>query len=205
MKMILGKKLGMTRIFDKEGKAFAVTLIQAGPCVITQVKTQEKDGYNALQLGFGDAKEKNISKPMLGHLKKSSCKCNHISEIVVSENDEALKSKLGDKISVEIFDNDEIVEITGVGKGKGFSGVIKRHHFSRGPETHGSDHHRAPGSIGCMFPQHVLKGKKLPGRLGGERTTVKGLKIVDIDKKNNLIAVSGAIPGAVKSIVAIKA
>lgn len=199
MKMILGIKKGMTTIFDETGAPVAVTLINAGPCVVTQIKTPEKDGYFAFQIGFGQAKK--LNKPQKGHLKEKLLR--YLREMRV-KNGEKVELKVGDEINVDIFRKGELVDVVGVSKGKGFAGVIKRHGFQRGPETHGSDHHRAPGSIGCMYPEHVIKGKRMPGRMGGKRVTVKNLKVMDVDKEKNLLILKGAVPGKKGGLVIVK-
>lgn len=216
MKMLLGRKLGMTRIFDKEGKSLPVTLIEAGPCIITQIKTTEKDDYEAIQIGFGE--EKKINKPKTGHLKKAGAKVKWLREIRIDDRpqttddrkeavDKGLLTtdhKVGDKITVNIFKPGDRVTVSGISKGKGFAGVVKRHHFAGGPASHGSDQHRAPGSIGAQQPQRVLKGRKMAGRMGGERITIKGLEVIEIDAEKNLLAVKGAVPGAKRGLVMIK-
>ena len=202
MKMILGKKIGMTNIFSPKGKFIPVTLVKSGINYVTQIKTEEKEGYNALQIGFLEVKK--IKKPQEGHLKKAKApKLKNLKEVEVS-SEEAQKHKIGDKITVSIFKVGEDVNVTGISKGKGFAGVIKRHVFHRGPMTHGSDHHREPGSIGAMFPQRVFKGTKLPGRMGAEQVTVKNLKIEKIEPEENIIYIHGAVPGPNKSLVIIR-
>lgn len=198
MKAILAKKIGMTNYFTDNGEMVPVTLVEAGPCVVTQIKDGAKDGYQAVQIGFGKAKK--VSKPLAGHLKKSKADSKHLKEVEVDSEG----IKVGDEITCDVFDEGDMVNVTGTSKGKGFAGVIKRHGFHRGPMSHGSHHHRKPGSIGAMFPQHVFKGKKLPGQMGVAKRTVKNLKVEKIDKENNIIAVRGAIPGPKKSIVLIK-
>lgn len=201
MKAILGEKVGMTRIFDKKGREIPVTLVLAKPNIVTQIKTKEKDGYDAMQLGAGE--KRNISKPIKGHLEKSGTKnIRWLRELKVKKEDFP-KLKIGDKVTVESFEPGDRVTVTGTSKGKGFQGVIKRHGFSRGPETHGSQHHRKPGSIGSMFPQRVWPGKKLPGRMGHDRVTIKGLKILDLQIENHIIAIQGNVPGPRKSLVII--
>lgn len=209
MKAIIGKKLGMTHIFDDRGNIVPVTLIDAGPCTVTQVKTTEKDGYEAVQLGFGKAK--NLNKPEAGHLKKAKAESKVLrefreeeNEIVEVEGEETATLKVGDMINADTFAEGEMVAVTGTSKGKGFAGTIKRHNFHRGPKTHGSHNYRAPGSIGSMYPQHVVKGRRMAGQMGVERVTVKNLKIIKIDKDNNTIAIRGAVPGPRKSIVLIR-
>jgi large subunit ribosomal protein L3 len=211
MKTLIGKKVGMTNIFDDAGNMIPVTVIEAGPCVVTQLKNLEKDGYNAVQLGFGEAKKPN--RPMVGHTNKSGIASRVLKEFH-QNNDLATETevegekvkglKVGDKLTLECFSEGDIVSVSGISKGKGFAGTIKRHNFHRGPKTHGSGNYREPGSMGAMFPQHVMKGKKLPGRMGCDNVTVKSLKVMRIDKENNIIAVRGAIPGPKKGIVLIK-
>lgn len=202
-KFILGKKIGMTQVFDKEGKVIPVTLIEAGPCFVAQIKTIEKDGYNAVQIGFGA--KKKISKPLKGHLKElslSAGQAGNLQYLKEFENDENLK--VGDKIDVSVFKEEEKVRIAGISKGKGFAGVVKRHGFAGGPASHGNkDRLRAPGSIGMSFPERVPKGRRMAGRMGGERTTVKNLKIVGIDLEKNILAVKGAVSGPKGSLVEI--
>jgi large subunit ribosomal protein L3 len=198
MTALLGIKLGMTQVFDQDGRAIPVTAIQAGPCVVTQVKTLEKDGYQAVQIGFGTANKPN--KPAVGHTKSLDVTPRHLSEFRLSEDE---TFEVGQSIDCSQLEAGALLRLTGTSKGKGFAGVIKRHNFHRGPETHGSDHHRAPGSIGSMFPQHVLKGQKMPGRMGNEQVTVRKVKIVDIDTAQNLIFVKGPVPGVRGALVEI--
>lgn len=185
MKFILGLKLGMSQMFDEKGQVVPVTLIEAGPCQVLQIKTNEKDGYEAVQIGFRKIeKKKKIKKPM----KKKPFR--FLREFPVSEY------KIGDKIDVSIFQAGDTVKVSGVSKGKGFQGAVKRWGFSGRDATHGVKHeHRTLGSVGTTGPQRVIKGKKMPGRMGSERVTVKNLKIVKVDKENNLLAVKGAVPG----------
>lgn len=192
MKFILGAKLGMSQIFDKKGRTIPVTVIEAGPCLVAQIKTKEKDGYKAVQIGFGKAK--HIKKPQAGHLEKvKSQKLKWLREFKIEKSDEF---KLGDEIKVDIFKEDEKVKVSGISIGKGFTGVVKRHGFKGGPKSHGQKHqHRAPGSIGSSFPEHVRKGTRMAGRMGVERVTVKNLKIVKVDAENNILAIKGAVPG----------
>lgn len=188
----------MTRIFDQQGRTVPVTAIQAGPCVVTQIKTIEKDGYSAIQLGFGTKKHPN--QPEKGHTKALKATPQHLSEFRLDDTSEY---EVGKEISCTIFEPGTSVKLTGTSKGKGFAGVIKRHNFSRGPETHGSDHHRAPGSIGAMFPQHVFKGQKMPGRMGNEQISVRKVKVVDVIPEENLILVKGPVPGVRGALVEI--
>jgi len=198
---IIAKKKEMTQIFTDNGIVIPVTIIEAPPCAITQVKTLKNDGYYAIQLATGT--KKNMNKPLLGHLKRVGIKsCRTLFEFRV---DDVKQYKVGQKINLSMFEEGEIVNVSGVSKGKGFQGVIKRHGFSGGPKTHGSTSHRVPGSTGASAtPARVVKGTKLPGRTGGNRVTVKNLKIVKIYKEKNLIAVSGAIPGSRNGIVFLR-
>jgi large subunit ribosomal protein L3 len=197
MKAILAQKIEMTHIFDEAGNFVPVTLLWAEGNVVTQVKTTDKDGYDALQIGFGKAK--NLAKPQAGHLKASK-EVKHLREV---EAEDGKTYQVGDEVKVDIFEEGELVTVQSTSKGKGFAGSIRRHNFHRGPKSHGSHHYRAPGSIGSMFPQHVVKGKKLPGRHGGFTTTVKNQKIAKIMVEDNLILLRGAVPGAKKSLVMI--
>jgi large subunit ribosomal protein L3 len=190
MSALLGLKLGMTRVFDEKGRSIPVTAILAGPCVVTQTKTIEKDGYTAVQIGFGTAKHPN--QPEQGHAKSLSATPQHLREFRALDPSEY---SVGQTLDSTVFEKGATLKLTGTSKGKGFSGVIKRHNFSRGPETHGSDHHRAPGSIGAMFPQHVLKGMGMPGKMGHEQISIRKVKIVDIIADQNLILVKGPVPG----------
>jgi large subunit ribosomal protein L3 len=203
MKNILGRKVGMTQIFDKDGTIIPVTLIEAGPCYVTQKKTVETDGYNAIQLGFGEVREKNLNKPQTGHLKKSGVPgVKYLREFRVADPAEYTE---GQKIDVSIFEVGDVVDVVGTSKGKGFAGVVKRHHFGGGPKTHGqSDRWRASGSIGAgSTPGRVLKGVRMAGRMGNQRTTVQNLKIALVDADKNLLAIKGAIPGAKNGLVIV--
>lgn len=210
MKAIIGKKLGMTHLFDDRGNIIPVTVIEAGPCTVTQVKTADLDGYEAVQLGFGVSKR--LNKPEEGHLKKAKAASKVLKEFrtedeVATEGEEVTGLaglKLGDTISVDQFAEGDVVAVTGTSKGKGFAGTIKRHNFHRGPKTHGSHNYRAPGSIGSMYPQHVVKGRKMAGHMGVEKVTVKNLKVIKVDMENNTIAIKGAIPGPNKSVVVVR-
>jgi len=201
-KALIGKKIGMSQMFLDDGTVIPVTVCELGPCVVVQKKTVEKDGYNALKLGFGEAKARRLTKPILQDLKKRNLPLLKVFKEV--ENfDESLQE--GSVITCEIFSENQVVDVTGISKGKGFAGVIKRHGFHGGKETHGSNFHRAPGSIGAnTFPAEVWKGKRLPGRHGGKTITVKNLKIVKIIKDKNLVLISGAIPGTVNSIITVQ-
>ena len=202
MKGILGKKLGMTQIFTEEGIVVPVTVVEAGPNVVTQVKTVEKDGYNAIQVGFEDAKEKSLNKPQKGHLAAANVLKKHLKEFRVDAVEEFT---VGQEIKADLFAAGEKIDVTGTSKGKGFQGPIKRHGQSRGPESHGSRYHRRPGSMGaCSFPGRVFKNKKLAGHMGSVTVTVQNLEVVRVDAEKNLILVKGAIPGAKGSVVTIK-
>ena len=202
MKGILGKKLGMTQIFTEEGIVVPVTVVEAGPNVVTQVKTVEKDGYNAIQVGFEDAKEKSLNKPQKGHLAAANTLKKHLKEFRVYSVEEFT---VGQEIKADLFAAGEKIDVTGTSKGKGFQGPIKRHGQSRGPESHGSRYHRRPGSMGaCSFPGRVFKNKKLAGHMGSVKVTVQNLEVVRVDADKNLILVKGAIPGPKGSMVTIK-
>lgn len=204
-KGILGKKLGMTQIFEADGRLIPVTVVEAGPCVVLQNKTGETDGYNAVQLGFGEIKEKHTTKPMKGHFDKAGvAPVKFVRELRLAAPSEYA---VGDKIAADIFAAGELIDASGVSRGKGFAGTIKRHNFSRGPMKHGSKSHREPGSMGPMHSGpggRVIKGKKLPGRMGNANVTVQRLTVVKVDAERNLILVKGAIPGATGSYVVLK-
>lgn len=197
-KFILGKKLGMARVFDNTGKSVPVTVLQAGPCVISQIKTEANDGYNAVQIGFGKAKK--ISKPKAGLLKGLGM-VKHLKEFAVKD---IASYKVGDKIDVSAFAEGDIVKASGITKAKGFAGGMKRHGFAGGPASHGQKHSsRERGSSGARFPEHVVKGVRMPGRMGGVRSTVINLPVLSIDKENNLIALKGAIPGKKGTLIEV--
>ena len=204
-KGILGKKIGMTQIFEADGKMIPVTVVEAGPCLVVQNKTEETDGYNAVQLGFGELKEKHTNKPMKGHFDKAGVTpVKFVRELRLSAPSEYT---VGQKISAEIFTAGELIDATGISRGKGFAGTIKRHNFSRGPMAHGSKSHREPGSMGPMHSGpggRVIKGKKLPGRMGNAKVTVQRLTVAKVDTDRNLILVKGSIPGAAGSFVVLK-
>lgn len=202
-KGLIGKKLGMTSVFTPDGRYIPVTVVLAGPCVITQVKNQAKDGYNALQLGFGEKRTSRTTKPLQGHFKKSGGSCYAFLHEVEVENPDDFAA--GSTIGLDLFKVGERVDVVGTTKGRGFSGVMKRHGFGGGRKTHGSKCHRIPGSIGCSaWPSKVIKGKKLPGQYGVERKTVRNLEIIDIRPDENLILIKGAIPGHRQAMVEIK-
>lgn len=200
---LIGKKLGMTGFFLRDGGYVAATVVHAGPCIITQIKTQLSDRYDALQLGFGKKKKFRVNKPLIGHLKKSGDECfEALAEVDVDTPD---MYKLGQTIDLDLFKIGERVDVVGVTKGRGFAGVIKRHGFHGGSKTHGSHCHRIPGSIGCSaWPAKVARGKKMPGHYGNEQKTAQNLEIVDINLEKNLILLKGAVPGFRSGIVTIK-
>lgn len=200
MKALLGTKLGMTQLFDADGNVARVTLIQAGPCVVTQLKKTETDGYNAVQIGFGEAKHQ--AKPQQGHLKASGANSRTTREVRVAELPEL---QVGAKLELTNFEAGDAVQVTGTSKGKGFAGTIKRHNFSRGPKTHGSHNYRAHGSIGSGYPEHVFKGMRMAGHMGHDQVTVRGLKVVAVDEKLGVLAISGAVPGPKRGLVMVKA
>ena len=201
MKGILGRKVGMTQVFTKEGKLIPVTVVEVEPNVVMQVKTNEKNGYNAIQLGVFEKKEKNASKAEIGNAKKANTTPKRFLKEI---RDYEGTYNVGDAIGVDVFENGEVVDVTGTSKGKGFQGVIKRHNQSRGPMGHGSHYHRRPGSMGTMRPMRVLKGKKLPGHMGAETVTVQNLEVIEVNVAENYILISGNIPGAKNSLVLIK-
>ena len=203
MSALLGKKIGMTNVFSSDGKLVPVTVVQAGPCVVTQIKTKEVDGYNAFQLGFDEKKVEKLTKPIAGHLKKTTDKGFRVlREFRIDDLGEV---EPGAVLGIDVFAIGDKVNISGISKGRGFQGTIKRHGFSRGPETHGSRNHRKPGSIGnSAWPGRVFKGKKLPGHMGTNRETVKNLTIVDIKHEDNLLLVKGAVPGFKTGILEVR-
>ena len=202
MKGILGKKVGMTQVFTTEGKLIPVTVVSVEPNVVTQIKTTGKEGYDAIQLGFDTITEKRSNKPEIGHTKKANTEPKRFLREIrgVNTNDYTL----GQVIDASIFEAGEIVDVTGISKGKGFQGVIKRYNQSRGPMGHGSQYHRGVGSLGTMRPMHVLKGKKLPGQMGNVKSTVQNLEIVAVDLENNIILIKGNVPGPKKGLVQIR-
>ena len=199
---LLGKKLGMTGFFTPEGRYLPVTVIEAGPCVVTQIKTKATDGYDALQLGFGEKRKSRVNKPLQGHFKKSGEQCfRYVREFTV---DDPAAYNLGQEITVDMFKVGDRVDVVGTTKGRGFAGVIKRYGFHRGPMTHGSRNVRRPGSIGCSaWPAKVIKGKKMPGQYGNDRKTIRNLEIIDIRPEDNVILVKGAVPGAESGLMAV--
>ena len=202
-KTIIGKKIGMTQIFDEAGMVIPVTVIEAGPCTVTQVKTVETDGYNSIQLGFGDVKEKHLNKPLKGHFQKSKLALKkHLREFRLDSVEEV---KVGDEIKADVFENGDKIDVQGISKGKGFQGVIKRHGQSRGPMGHGSMYHRRPGSMGSTStPGRVYKGKKLPGHMGVQTVTIQNLDVVRVDLDKNVILIKGSVPGPKGAILKIR-
>ena len=201
MKGILGRKVGMTQVFTKDGKLIPVTVVEVQPNVVMQVKTVEKNGYNAIQLGVFEKKEKNASKAEIGNAKKANTTPKRFLKEI---RDYEGTYNVGDAVTVETFECGEVVDVTGTSKGKGFQGVIKRHNQSRGPMGHGSHYHRRPGSMGTMLPKRVLKGKKLPGHMGDETVTIQNLEVIEVNVAENYMLISGNIPGAKNSLVLIK-
>ena len=203
MKAILGEKIGMTQIFAEDGRVVPVTVVKAGPCVIVQKKTVETDGYNAVQVGFGEVKEKNVIKPKKGHFAKvKAAPTRYLREF---RTDEAEELEAGSEIKVDVFEAGEKIDVSGISKGKGFLGVIARWGQHRGPMSHGSRYHRRPGSMGaCASPAKVMKGKRLPGRGGFDKVTVQNLEVVKVDTDKNLLLIKGAVPGAKGGLVTIR-
>ena len=203
MKGILGRKIGMTQVFAKNGKLTPVTVIEVEPNVVSQIKTVATDGYDAIQLAAVEKREKLANKPEIGHLKKANTTPKRFLKEIIGVN--VSDYSLGQVIKADLFEEGEMVDVTGTSKGKGFQGVIKRHNQSRGPMGHGSQYHRGVGSMGTLLPMRVIPGKKMPGHMGGEQVTVQNLEIVQIDLENNVILVKGNVPGPKKSLVLIKA
>lgn len=199
---LLGNKIGMTQIFDESGNIIPVTILKVGPCVVTQIKTKEKDGYNSIQLGYGNVSSKSLTQPELGHLQKSNIQpLKYLKEFKVHEND---TFEIGQVLDVNSFVPGQLINIKGKSIGKGFSGLQKRHNFSRGPMTHGSKNHREPGSIGMgTTPGRVLPGKKMAGQLGNKITTIKKLKIIQINVEENILVVKGSVPGKPGNLLSI--
>ncbi len=200
---ILGTKLGMTQIFDEKGRSIPVTVVKAGPCPVTQIKTTQTDGYNAIQLGYGETKEKALSQPELGHLKKSdAAPLRHLKEYRLSD---VSSYALGQVLSVEQFEVGQVIDVTGDTTGRGFAGYQKRHNFARGPMAHGSKNHRLPGSTGAgTTPGRVFPGKRMAGRLGGKQVTIRKLEVVKVDVERNLLLIKGALPGKSGALLNIR-
>jgi large subunit ribosomal protein L3 len=204
MEGIIGKKIGMTRIFDQEGQAIPVTVIQAGPCPVIQVKTEDRDGYSAVQVGFGEKRKKLVTLPLLGHFDKAKVEPKRILKEM--RTDRAEEFKAGQELKVDIFSVGDKVRVTGLSKGLGFQGGVRRHKFRGGPKTHGqSDRLRAPGSIGSSsYPSRVYKGQRMPGRMGGDKVTIKNLEVVGVDSERDLLLLKGAVPGKKNSYLTVR-
>jgi large subunit ribosomal protein L3 len=195
MEILIGKKIGMTQIFEESGKAIPVSVLQVGPCPVVQIKTKEKDGYTAIQIGFHEVKESRVGKPTLGHFAKAGLKPQRVIREVRVDDTEPYK--VGESVDLTAFEGTSRVHVAGTTKGRGFAGTTKRHGFRTGRATHGNKCHRAPGSVGmCATPARIFKGKRMPGRMGGVRRTVKNLEVVQMDTENHLLFVRGAVPGA---------
>jgi large subunit ribosomal protein L3 len=202
---ILGRKLGMTQIFTEEGERIPATVIEAGPCYVTAVREPERDGYRAVQLAFGKTKERRLTKPRLGHLKRAGAPpVKHLAEFRLEESENG-ELKIGEQVTVAAFEKGQRVKVSGRSKGKGFQGTIRRHGFHRGPVSHGSHNVRAPGSIGASAtPSRVIKGIRMPGHMGDQRVTQRGLEVIDVDPSRNLLIVRGAVPGAAGALVEVR-
>lgn len=201
VKGMLGKKLGMMQVFSDDRRLITVTVIEAGPCGVVQVKKRNSDGYEAVQIGFQEIPDRKLNKPQIGHQKKSGNRLwRHLKEVGSDGEPQP-----GSLIHVDIFSEGEIIDVQGISKGKGFQGVIKRHHYAGGPASHGSMFHRAPGSIGSSsFPSRVLKNKKLPGQMGNKQITIKGLKVVGVKAEDNILLVYGSVPGPVGGVIMVR-
>ncbi len=200
---LIGKKVGMTQLFDEKGDVVPVTVIEAGPCLVTELREPLKHGYSAVQLGFGDVRESRLTRPRLGQFRaRNLTPRRHVREFRV---DDASGYQLGQELRVDVFEKGQSVDVTGVTKGRGFAGVVKRHGFTGGKETHGCTTHKQPGSIGASaYPSRVIKNKRLPGRMGGANFTAKNLRVVEVDAEQNLILVRGAVPGPVNGLVYVR-
>lgn len=202
LKALIGRKIGMTQIFEEDGTNIPVTVIEAGPCFVVQKRTMETDGYKAVQLGFGEKRERLFNKPLKGHFTKAKVKpLRYLKEFKLENADDI---EVGQEIKVDVFNPGDKIDVTGISKGKGFAGGIKRHGFHRGPMSHGSKYHRGSGSLGAMEPARVFKGRKLPGHMGSEKVTVQNLEIIKVDPEKNILAVKGAVPGIRGSVLYIK-
>lgn len=204
-KGILGRKLGMTQVFEQDGRLTPVTVIEAGPCQVVQRKTAENDGYEAVQLAFGEIAPKRLNKPLRGHFARAGVPAARtIKELRVEDSEEFQNLAVGDEVKADLFAPGDYVDVSGVTKGKGFAGMIKRWNAGRGPMSHGSKYHRGPGSLGATDPQRVFKGRHMPGRMGSERRTIQGLRVVQVDPEKNVILVAGSVPGPKGSFVLIR-
>ncbi len=208
MKGIIGRKVGMTQLFDERGQVTPVTVIQAGPCFVTQIRRNERDGYTAVQLGYETTRPSRLTSGQLGHLRRNNLPAlRHLREFRLNQGEEsAVTVEEGQELTVAVFDEGECVDVIGTSKGRGFAGTIKRHGFARGPKTHGqSDRMRSPGSIGmCATPGRTLRGMRMSGRMGNQRTTVQNMQVMRVDEERNLLAVKGSVPGARDSIVLLR-
>ena len=203
MALLIGKKIGMTQLFEESGKVVPVSVIEAGPCPVVQVKTPEKEGYAAIQIGFIEAKANRTTSPMKGHFEKAKVAAQRV--LREERVEDASAFNVGDVLDVNVFEGVQRVDITGVSKGRGFAGTVKRHNFKRGRKTHGNKSYREPGSVGmCATPSRIFKGKRLPGRMGGVTRTVRNINVVQVDAENNLLFVKGQVPGANNGIVYIR-
>ena len=202
MAALLGRKLGMTQVFGEDGRVERVTVVEAGPCHVTAIRTSDRDGYEAVQLGFAEVKERRLTKAERGHLKKADAPpLRRLAEF----RDEAGELQVGETVTVEVFEKGQTVKVSGTSKGKGFQGTIKRHNFTRGPQSHGSHNVRAPGSIGASAdPARVFKGVRMPGRMGGKRVTQRSLEVVEVDTERNLLLLKGAVPGPKNGTVEVR-
>ncbi|MBI4115940.1 MAG: 50S ribosomal protein L3 [Candidatus Omnitrophica bacterium] len=200
---LLGRKVGMTQVFDEEGHAVPITVLQVGPCVVTRLRTKEKDGYVAVQLGFGEQKEKSLTKPVLGYFKKIGLPVKKFLREIRTNSLEGLE--VGKELKADQFEVGEFVDVEGISIGKGFQGVVKRHHFKGGPKSHGSMFGRVAGSIGASsFPSRVVKGMRMPGQMGNQQVTIQNLKVIKVDPENNLLVVKGSVPGAETGCLVIR-
>jgi large subunit ribosomal protein L3 len=204
VKLLIGKKLGMTQVFDAAGTVTPVTVLEVGPCEVVQLKTEERDGYRAAQIGFGPQKAKRVRKPQIGHVKKAGLSPYRVLRESPLRDDSGVA--VGDRVTVEdVFSEGDIVDVIGTSKGRGFAGTVKRHGFARGPESHGSKNVREPGSTGMhTYPGRVFKGKKMPGQMGARRKTVKNLRVVRVDADRNRLLIKGAVPGPSGGIVCVR-
>ncbi len=202
-KAILGRKLGMTQVFDGEGRMLPVTVVEAGPCIVVQKKTRERDGYDAIQVGFGEVRERRLNRPQRGHFSRAGVPARRLLREFRLDN--VGDYEVGQEVRVDVFTPGERVDVTGLSRGRGFAGVIKRHHSRRGPMSHGSKYHRRVGSMNAATdPSRVFKGKKMPGRLGGSRVTVRGLELVRVDPDRNVLLIKGSVPGVRGAYLAIR-
>ncbi len=201
-KAVLARKVGMTQIYGESGRVIPVTVVKVGPCKVVAKKDKEKDGYEAVQIGFEEKKPSRVNKPQKGYFERAGVSpCKVLKEFRLENTDEY---NLGDELKSDVFSPGEYVDITGISKGKGFSGSIKRHNFSRGPMTHGSHYHRGSGSLGSMEQGHVFKGRKLPGRMGGKKSTILNLEVIDVDTTKNILLIKGAVPGPRGGLLEVK-